>query len=170
MRRKDCLRRVTMFALLIFVLAGLLRPAEAEDGFSFAVYEVVNCNKPGAKSMALKGSTQKHCLASKPIVDQTQLKSASSHTSDDGQPQLWLTLTPEGAVVMQKATERIMQEHPGRDGHLAIVVNGQLLHTPRLMNALSDGIVWSGKGLTQKEIDEIKSFLERKTQRNQAKA
>jgi len=136
----------------------------AQEVTTFAVFEVVDCKAPGARSMVLKGTKENHCLASKPIVDQTHLKRASSHTTSDGEPQLRLNLTEPGGKLMWKATQRIMREHQGDHslGELGIVVRGELLHVPTLRDVVRDEIILSGKGLKQEEIDELVHFLETK--------
>src|SRR5438270_8613481 len=167
MQRKNYVRGLAAFTLLVFMLAGLVRPVAAQEVSAFAVFEVVDCKAPGVKSMVLKGTKEKHCLASKPIVDQNHLKMASSHTTGDGEPQLRLYLTEPGGELMRKATKRIMREHQvdHNRGALGIVVRGELLHVPTLRDVVSDEIILSG-GLKQEEIDELVYFLQAKARQN----
>ena len=171
MQRKNCSRRLAAFTFLGFMLAVLVRPAAAQEATTFAVFEVVDCKAPGARSMVLKGTEENHCLASKPIIDQTHLKMASRRTTSDGEPQLRLDLTESGGKLMQKETERIIRKHQvdHSRGKLAIVIRGELLHVPTLVGVLKDEIFLGGKRLKQEEIDDLVHFLETKAVRqNQA--
>jgi preprotein translocase subunit SecD len=165
MRKEPRIHRITAYTLLISLLALSVPSRAAEDSVSFAVFEVVDCHSTGAKPMVLKGNPrkEKHCVAPHPIVDQTHLKTAVSATNTDGQPQLRVTLTEEGGKLMQKATQRIMGQGPVR-GHLAIVVDDELLDVASVMSVVTDSMVIEGEGLTQKQVDEIAYLLQRKVQ------
>jgi preprotein translocase subunit SecD len=167
MRKEPGIHRITAYTLLISLLTLIVPLRAAEDSVSFAVFEVVDCHSTSAKSMVLKRSKrkEKYCIAPQPIVDQTHLKTAASSTDALGRPQLELTLTEEGGELMQKATQRIMQQDPHR-GQVGIVVDDELLYVPTVRGVTTDSIVVQG-GFTQKEVDGIVHLLQKRVVHNQ---
>src|SRR5437016_2593149 len=105
-------KRLLTITLLFCGLAVCTRPIAAQQEFTFGIYEEVDCHSAGAHSMVFKdkdnGKTEKHCLASKPIVDQSHLRLADRHKNSEGHPVLRLFLTRQAGELMQKATQRLM--------------------------------------------------------------
>ena len=160
---------IVCLAAFTFLFSGLAMPAQppkAQKPLIFAVFEIVDCKNAGARPMVMKGKEkkEKYCVASKPIVDQTHLQAASGATSSDGRPELELTLTEEGGQLMEKATQRIIDQHDQYQSHLGIVVHGELLQVPTLTGVVSSKLMVQG-GLTQEDVDEIVTFLQKKTRR-----
>jgi len=149
------------FLLAGITYAAVIKVNETKGDF-FGIFEVVDCGTIGSQPKVLKptkdSGTMLYCLAAKPIVDRTHLKSAESSMSDDGNALLLLSLTPEGGKIMEEASTRLLANSKGDDARVAFVINGNLVSVPTLKGAIKDRIVVEG-GFKQKEVDRIVDFL-----------
>src|SRR5260370_25981724 len=57
---------------------------------SLGIFEVIDCKTSGMAPMSLKGSTEKYCMAAKPVVDETDIRMAEASRDESGRPRLVL--------------------------------------------------------------------------------
>ena len=106
---------------------------------SLGIFEVVDCKK-GVIPMSLKGSSEKYCLAAKPVVDETDLRLARATRNESGKAQLWMTFTLKAGQRMKEVTERLNQEHlDGKpEGKMALLIDGVMKSAPTVKGIISD--------------------------------
>src|SRR5438046_830561 len=71
------LRLCTFVGLVLLTGCQSRQPTNVRH-LSFGIFEVVDCKTSGMAPMNLKGSTEKYCLAAKPVVDETDIKAAEA--------------------------------------------------------------------------------------------
>jgi preprotein translocase subunit SecD len=113
------------------------------------IFEVVDCTTAGATAQSEEGSTEKYCLAAKPVVDETDVRLARASRSESGQPQLELFFTKAAGQRMQETTERILAEHQRRNdsGKMGLVIDGRLVEAPTLRATISDSLILAGANI-----------------------
>jgi len=139
-----------LFASVVFLSgckspdATSVEPANVRH-VSQAILEVIDCTT-GMVPMTLKGSTEKYCLAAKPVVDETDVKGAEAGQSQFGGGRLDLYFTVKTGERMKETTERINSEHLRRNdyGRMALVIDGALVSVPILHDTISDSLVIDG--------------------------
>jgi len=96
--------------------------------------------------MTLKGSTEKYCLAAKPVVDETDIRRAEAGHDEVGGVRLSMYFTSKAGQRMKETTERINSEHLSSNdyGKMGIVMDGALVDVPTLRGTISDSLVISG--------------------------
>ena len=167
MARKNLALTLAVCFLLAWTAYATAIKIHENKNDAFGIFEVVDCATIGSQPKPLKSSEDSrpmfYCLAAKPIVDRTHLKSAESSMGDFGNALLLLSLTPEGGKIMEQASTRLLAEHgtKGDDARLAIVINGNLVAVPSLRNAVKDRIVVEG-GLRNKDVNRIVESLNSK--------
>lgn len=109
---------------------------------SLGIFEVVDCKK-GAIPISLKGSSEKYCLAAKPVVDETDLRLAQAARDESGRVQLQMIFTLKAGQRMKEVTERLNQEHlKGKnEGRMAFVIDGVLKSAPTVKGIISDTVM-----------------------------
>lgn len=133
--------------LKLCMLPGLLllagcpsrRPADVKP-VSLGIFEVVDCKATSAAPVSLKGSTEKYCLAAKPIVDETDVRHAQADRNDAGRSRLVLFFTLKTGQRMKENTERIFEQH----GMMGLVIDGALVSVPTLSGPISDTLEVDG--------------------------
>jgi preprotein translocase subunit SecD len=113
---------------------------------SFGIFEVVDCKTSGMAPKSLQGSTEKYCLSAKPIVDETDVRTAQALRSDSGKARLELFFTLKTGEHVKEVTGRINAEHLRRNeqGSLGIVIDGTLVTVATLSGVISDTFVVDG--------------------------
>jgi len=138
-----------LFASLVFLSgckspdAASVKPANVRH-VSLAIFEVIDC-KSGMVPMTLKGSTEKYCLAAKPVVDETDIRRAEAGHDEFGGVRLSMYFTSKAGQRMKETTERVNTEfRTGVPGKMALVIDGMLVSVPTLHGTISDSLVISG--------------------------
>ena len=139
-----------LFASVVFLSgckspdADSVKPANVKH-VSLAIFEVVDCTT-GMVPMTLKGSTEKYCLAAKPVVDETDIRRAEAGHDEVGGVRLSMYFTSKAGQRMKETTERINSEHLSSNdyGKMGIVMDGALVDVPTLRGTISDSLVISG--------------------------
>ena len=123
--------------------AASVKPANVRH-VSLAIFEVVDC-KNGIVPMTLKGSTEKYCLAAKPVVDETDIRRAEAGHDEVGGVRLSMYFTSKAGQRMKETTERVNTEfRTGVPGKMALVIDGMLVSVPTLHGTISDSLVIAG--------------------------
>src|SRR5215467_2306082 len=139
-----------LFASVVFLSgckspdAASVKPANVRH-VSLAIFEVIDC-KNGIVPMTLKGSTEKYCLAAKPVVDETDIRRAEAGHDELGGVHLSMYFTSKAGQRMQETTQRLDKEFSssGAAGKMALVIDGALVSVPILHGTISDSLVISG--------------------------
>jgi len=123
--------------------AASVKPANVRH-VSLAIFEVIDC-KSGIVPMTLKGSTEKYCLAAKPVVDETDIRRAEAGHDEPGGVHLSMYFTSKAGQRMKETTERLNTEfRTGVPGKMALVIDGTLVSVPILHGTISDSLVMDG--------------------------
>jgi len=138
-----------LFASVVFLSgckspdAASVKPANVKH-VSLAIFEVVDWTT-GMVAMTLKGSTEKYCLAAKPVVDETDIRRAEAGHDEFGGVRLSMYFTSKAGQRMKETTERVNREsRTGVPGKMALVIDGALVSVPILHGTISDSLVISG--------------------------
>ena len=130
-------------ALGFVFLAGCTsrKPASVRQ-VSLRIYEVVDCTA-GMVPMSLKGSTEKYCLATEPVVDEKDIKLVQVSHDEYDRVRLQLYFSVETGKFMRETTDRIYKEHlhGNSQGRMGIVVDGELISAPELRGVIADALV-----------------------------
>ena len=139
--------------LLLCMLVGLAlltgcrsrHPANVRP-VSLGIFEVIDCKTSGTAPMSLKGGSEKYCLAAKPVVDETDIRSAEASRDESGQPRLVLFFNSKAGQRMRELTERMQAEQLRSNslGRMAIVIDGTLISAPVVRGVVSDSVVIAG--------------------------
>ncbi len=137
--------KLCMLGLVFLTGCQSRRPANVRH-VSIGIFEVIDCKTSGMTSMSLPRSTEKYCLAAKPVVDETDIRLAEASRDESGNPQVLLYFTGKAGQRMKEATERITAEHRQRkdQGRLAIVMDGTLVEVATLSGVIGGSLVISG--------------------------
>jgi len=112
---------------------------------SLGIFEVIDC-RTGMVPITLKGSTEKYCLAAKPVVDETDIRLAEAGHDESGGVNLSMLYTLKAGQRMRETTERLDKEfsRSGVAGKMALVIDGVLVSVPTVHGTISDSLVISG--------------------------
>jgi preprotein translocase subunit SecD len=135
-----------LFAGLVFLAGCFSRhPANARP-IHLGIFEVVDCKISGTAPMSLKGTTEKYCLAGKPVVDEMDVRAAEATRGESGKTRLSLFFTLKTGQRMRETTERIQAEHLQHNGpgKLGMVIDGTLVSVAELREVLGDALVIDG--------------------------
>jgi hypothetical protein len=133
---------------LMFLAGCRSRPPADVRYVSLGIYEVVDCKAIGSAVRIEEGSTERYCLAAKPVVDETDVRAAQASRGESGQPQLELLFTKNVGQRMQETTESILAEHQRRNdsGKMGFMIDGKLVEVPELRASISDSLVLTAPG------------------------
>ena len=139
---RNCLALSSLVGL-IFLAGCRSRPPADVRYVSLGIFEVVDCKTSGLPAMKVHWSTERYCLAAKPVVDETDVRQARASRGQTGQPQLELLFTKKAGQRMQETTERILAEHQQRNdsGKMGLVIDGTLVEVPTLRATIHDSLV-----------------------------
>jgi SecD-like export protein len=156
---RNCLTLCLLAGLVILAGCRSRPPAEVRH-VSLGIFEVVDCKTSGSAAMSVEGSTEKYCLAAKPVVDETDIRLARASRRESGEPQLELYFTKKAGERMRETTERILAEHQRLNdlGKMGFVIDGTLVEAADLRATISDSLVLTGANL-KINIDQIAESL-----------
>ena len=154
-----------MLVGFVFLAGCSSHPPANVKPISLAIFEVVECKTGGAPAMSVKGSTEKYCLAAKPVVDETDIRHALPRRGNSGKPELALYFTLKAGQRMRVATERISAAHQQRNdlGKMGLVIDGMLVKVPSLTGVVSDSLVIDGEFSWEDAVQIAESLNARKT-------
>lgn len=146
---------LSLLTVLLFI-GCKPRPAANVPHVSLQVFEVVDC-VPGVVPKSVKGSTEKYCLAAKPVVDETDIRGAEALHNESGGARLQMFFTRKAGDRMKETTERLNVQHPRPDapGKMAIVIDGVLIEVPNVRGVISDALVLEGDFLSWEQAVQI---------------
>lgn len=125
----------------MFVAGCRSRPSAGVKPVSLGIFEIVDCKTGGSPAQSVEGSTERYCLAAKPIVDEADVRMARASRGESGHPQLEMYFTRAAGQRMQETTERILAEHQGNEsGKMGLVIDGKLVAAPTLRASISDSL------------------------------
>jgi len=123
---------------------------------TFALHLVVACDSADASPpMSVEADTREFCLDQRPILNETDVKSATVANEQEG-PWVRLTLTDE-------ASKRLLEASRKNIGNrIAVVLNGRLMAVPVVQAPVSNNIPITGP-FTQQQADNIATEFNRQS-------
>jgi preprotein translocase subunit SecD len=140
---------------LLNILAGCKKSPPAKP-VTLAIFEVVDCI-PGRSRVQVRGSQEKYCIASTPIITEKDIAAADSTHDQLGQPTLQVELRRAGGERLRATTLRLSGQ-PDPPARLAILIDGELIMAPDVKGVIADSLVISG-GLRQEEVEGLAASL-----------
>src|SRR5258708_27840885 len=128
---------------LVFLTGCQARRSANVRHVSIGIFEVIDCKTSGMTSMSLPRSTEKYCLAAKPVVDETDIRLAEASRDESGNPQVLLYFTGKAGQRMKVATERITAENRKRkdQGRLVVVMDGTIVEVTSVTSVIGGAVV-----------------------------
>lgn len=149
--------KILTLLLLLSIAAFTLVAAESIQQSVFEIRLVKDGAEPDTEQMTVTRSssddtqTQKEALhvQKTPLLDRTAIDQASVTKDVTGRPQILITFTEKGGKLFADVTRRNV------GNRLAIVIDGQLLSAPKVMDEITGGKAMISGAFSEEEANKL---------------